>query len=90
MNDLIYSLAADFSVEFGERFGKTTPADGYLDHLVKVLGETPSKVDVESVLKNKVPILCQELSNWMEAEIEEIVVSDVLEIGYVNYFGSEE
>jgi hypothetical protein len=88
MNALIRSLATDFSVEFADRFGESEPADEYYDPLVKILGKSPSKEDVIMAWRDKIPILRQELSTWLELELDDETIKNVLRHAIVNFYGA--
>ena len=87
MNELIKSLAIDFSVEFANRFGQRNPADEYFDPLTKVLGLSPSQADVIKVCRDRIPQLRLELSKWLELELDDQTARDVLRQAIINYYG---
>lgn len=83
-NRFIDSMAQDFSsllYEFDE------PADTYIDPIVKVFGETPTRSSVEDALTSeKAEALLAELQKW-QITVTKKKVQDILRRCIMNYFG---
>lgn len=87
LNQLIESLAQDFSGEVADCYRISAPAAGYYDALVEVLGSDPSKNEAISVLKERIPDLAKELSWCFERKFSRRFVRQMYHRALINYYG---
>jgi len=87
MNDLIDSLAEDFSMIFADQLGIDSPPDSYVDALDEVLGSDPSKEDALEVLRKRIPDLVAELSECFERDFSNKLVRETFRQGLIGYYG---
>ena len=87
MNDLIHSLAHDFSSHFIFHKIASEPIDSFLGPLVKILGDHPEVADVLTLYQENHLALHAELTHSMGMELDPDLVKSILRQGIRNWCG---
>ena len=89
MNDLVHSLAEDFSAHFMLKNIASEPIDEYLPPLTKVLGKSPTEEDMLALYRENVSRLHEAMEARMGIKLDPEYVKVVFRQGIRNWVGQD-